>query len=67
MDGNTDAEAVHSAAQAHLAAVQGAGVGRNTSMSGRNPARQDTAACTPGEDPSRQLQFGQPLHPSLPH
>eukprot|EP00965_Chrysotila_dentata_P025423 845223-Pleurochrysis_carterae.AAC.1 len=36
-------------------------------LSGRTPARHDTASCTPGEDPSRQLQFGQPLHPSLPH
>eukprot|EP00965_Chrysotila_dentata_P022743 753899-Pleurochrysis_carterae.AAC.1 len=67
MDGNIDAEAVHSAAQAHSAAVQGAGAGLNTGLSGRNPARQDTAACTPGEDPSRQLKFGQPLHPLLPH
>eukprot|EP00965_Chrysotila_dentata_P072445 2393471-Pleurochrysis_carterae.AAC.1 len=52
MDGTTDAEAVHSTAQAHSAAAQGAGAGRNKSMSGLNSARQDTAACTPGEDPS---------------
>eukprot|EP00965_Chrysotila_dentata_P112773 3726470-Pleurochrysis_carterae.AAC.1 len=67
MDETTDAEAVHSAARAHSAVAQSAGAGRNTVASGRNSARQDTAAGTPGEDPSRQLQFGQPLHPSLPH
>eukprot|EP00965_Chrysotila_dentata_P143654 4746838-Pleurochrysis_carterae.AAC.1 len=34
--------------------------------SGRTSARHDTVTGTPGEDPSRQLQFGQPSHPSLP-
>eukprot|EP00965_Chrysotila_dentata_P043911 1459446-Pleurochrysis_carterae.AAC.1 len=67
MDETTDAEAVPSAAQAHSAAAQSAGAGRSTGISGRNPARHDTASCTPSEDPSRQLQFGKPLHPSLPH
>eukprot|EP00965_Chrysotila_dentata_P165467 5464384-Pleurochrysis_carterae.AAC.1 len=67
MDGIADAEAVPSAAQAHSAAAQGAGAGRNMGISGRTPARHDAASCTPGEDPSRQLHFGQPLHLSLPH
>eukprot|EP00959_Pyramimonas_sp_CCMP1952_P242568 5069849-Pyramimonas_sp.AAC.1 len=67
VDGTTDAEAVPSAVQDHSAAAQGTGVGRNMGLSGRTPARHDIASCTPGEDPSRQLQFGQPLHPSLPH
>eukprot|EP00965_Chrysotila_dentata_P073999 2443759-Pleurochrysis_carterae.AAC.1 len=34
---------------------------------GRTPAQHDTASCTPGEASFRQLQFGQPLHLSLPH
>eukprot|EP00965_Chrysotila_dentata_P234168 6200019-Pleurochrysis_carterae.AAC.2 len=55
MDGTADVEAVRSAAQAHSAVAQGAGEGRNTGVSGRNAVRQDTAACTSGEDPSRQL------------
>eukprot|EP00965_Chrysotila_dentata_P124217 4105579-Pleurochrysis_carterae.AAC.1 len=59
MDGTTDAEVVPLAAQAHSAAAQSAGAGRNTGIPGRTPARPDTPSCTPGEDPSRQLQFGQ--------
>eukprot|EP00965_Chrysotila_dentata_P132104 4367707-Pleurochrysis_carterae.AAC.1 len=67
VDGTTDAEAVPSAVQAHLTATQGSGVDHNMGIAGRTPARHDAASCTLGEDPSRQLQFGQPLHPSLPH
>eukprot|EP00965_Chrysotila_dentata_P122966 4064439-Pleurochrysis_carterae.AAC.1 len=67
VDGTADADAVPAAVQAHSAASQGAGVDRNTGIAGRTSARHEPASCTPGEDPSRQLQFGQPLHPSLPH
>eukprot|EP00965_Chrysotila_dentata_P174319 5754771-Pleurochrysis_carterae.AAC.1 len=40
--GPVAAEAVHSAIPAYSAAAQGTGVGRNTGISGRTPARHDT-------------------------
>eukprot|EP00965_Chrysotila_dentata_P142172 4700893-Pleurochrysis_carterae.AAC.2 len=67
MDRAAEAAVAHSAAHTHSAVGQGADAGRNASIPGCNLARQDATAGTPGDDPSCQLQFGQPLHPSLPH
>eukprot|EP00965_Chrysotila_dentata_P139048 4598393-Pleurochrysis_carterae.AAC.1 len=55
MDETTDAETVPPAVQDHAVTAQGAGAGRNVGPAGRTPARLNTASCTPGEDPSRQL------------